>query len=53
MLEIASVSFCSAHKFHEGGEYDFMVLAAVQIDFFVHDAAQAELWSFRAALFNI
>ena len=49
VLETALVSFCSAHKNHEGREYDIMILAAVQTDFFVHDAAQAELWSFRAA----
>ena len=33
VLEIALVSFCSAHENHEGGKYDFMILAAVQADF--------------------
>ena len=49
VLETALVSFCSAHENHEGGEYDTMIFAAVQAELFVHDAAQAELWSFRAA----
>ena len=30
VLETALVSCCSAHKNHEGGEYDIMILAAVQ-----------------------
>ena len=41
VLGTALVSCCSAHKIHEGGEYDIMI----------HDAAQAELWSFRAVGF--
>ena len=32
VLETALVSFCSAHKNHEGGENDIMILAAVQAD---------------------
>ena len=32
VLETALVSFCSAHENHEGGEYDIMILAAVQSD---------------------
>ena len=32
MLETALVSCCSAHENHEGGEYDIMILAAVQED---------------------
>ena len=32
VLETALVSCCSAHKNHEGGEYDIMILAAVQAD---------------------
>ena len=32
VLETALVSFCSAHENHEGGEYDVMILAAVQAD---------------------
>ena len=32
----------SAHENHEGGEYDIMI----------HDAAQGELWSFRAVGFH-
>ena len=32
VLETALVSFCSAHENHEGGEYDIMILAAVQAD---------------------
>ena len=42
VLETALVSFCSAHENHEGGEYDIMILTAVQKVFFVHDAAQAD-----------
>ena len=37
VLETALVSCRSARENHEGGEYDVMI----------HDAAQAELWSFR------
>ena len=37
VLETALVSCCSAHENHEGGKYIIMI----------HDAAQAELWSFR------
>ena len=32
VLETVLVSFCSAHENHEGGEYDIMILAAVQAD---------------------
>ena len=32
VLETALVSCCSAHVNHEGGEYDIMILAAVQAD---------------------
>ena len=32
LLETESVSFCSAHENREGGEYDIMILAAVQAD---------------------
>ena len=32
VLETALVSCCSAHKNHEGGEYNIMILAAVQAD---------------------
>ena len=32
MLETALVSFCSGRENHEGGEYDIMILAAVQAD---------------------
>ena len=32
MFEIALVSCCSAHENYEGGEYDIMILAAVQAD---------------------
>ena len=32
MLDAALVSLCSARKNHEGGEYDIMILAAVQAD---------------------
>ena len=32
VLETALVSCCSAHENHEGGEYDIMILAAVQAD---------------------
>ena len=32
VLETALVSFCSAHENREGGEYDIMILAAVQAD---------------------
>ena len=42
VLETALVSCCSAHKNHEGGKYDIVIL----------DAAQAELWSFRAVGFH-
>ena len=42
VLETALVSCRSAHENHEGGEYDIMI----------HDAAQAELWSFRAVGFH-
>ena len=31
-LKTASVSCCSAHENHEGGEYDIMILATVQAD---------------------
>ena len=31
-METESVSLCSAHENHEGGEYDIMILAAVQAD---------------------
>ena len=33
VFETALVSFCSARENHEGGEYDIMILAAVQADF--------------------
>ena len=42
VLENALVSCCSAHENHEGEKYDIMI----------HDAAQAELWSFRAVGFH-
>ena len=42
VLETALVSCPSAHENHEGGEYDIMI----------HNAAQAELWSFRAVGFH-
>ena len=42
VLETALVSCCNAHENHEGGKYDIMI----------HDAAQAELWSFRAVRFH-
>ena len=32
VLETAFVSCCSAYENHEGGEYDIMILAAVQAD---------------------
>ena len=32
MFETALVSSCSARETHEGGEYDIMILAAVQAD---------------------
>ena len=32
VLETALVSCCSAHENHEGGEYNIMILAAVQAD---------------------
>ena len=32
VLKTALVSCCSAHESHEGGEYDIMILAAVQAD---------------------
>ena len=32
VLETALVSFCSAHENHERGEYDIVILAAVQAD---------------------
>ena len=41
VLETTLVSCRRAHENHEGGEYDVMI----------HDAAQAELWSFRAVRF--
>ena len=41
VMETALVSCRSAHENHEGGEYDIMI----------HDAAKAELWSFRAVRF--
>ena len=34
MLKTALVSYCSARENHEGGEYDIMILAAVQADLF-------------------
>ena len=42
VLETALVFCCRAHKNHEGGKYDIVI----------HDAAQAELWSFRAVGFH-
>ena len=42
VLETALVSCRSVHDNHEGAEYDIMI----------HDAAQAELWSFRAVGFH-
>ena len=42
VLETALVSCSSAHENPEGGKYDIMI----------HDAAQAELWSFRAVGFH-
>ena len=42
VLETALVSCGSAHEDREGGEYDIMI----------HDAAQAELWSFRVVGFR-
>ena len=32
VLETALVSCCSTHENHDGGEYDIMILAAVQAD---------------------
>ena len=32
VLETALVSLCNARENHEGGEYDIMILAAVQSD---------------------
>ena len=32
MFETTLVSCCSAHESYEGGEYDIMILAAVQAD---------------------
>ena len=32
MLETALVSCCSTHENDEGGEYDMLILAAVQAD---------------------
>ena len=32
VLETALVSCCSAHENHGGGEYDIMILAAIQED---------------------
>ena len=32
MFETALISCCSAHENHEGGKYDIMILAAVQVD---------------------
>ena len=42
VLETALVSCRSAHENHEGEKYDIMI----------HNAAQAELWSFRAVGFH-
>ena len=42
VLKTALVSCRSAHENLEGGEYDIMI----------HNAAQAELWSFRAVRFH-
>ena len=42
VLETVLVSCRSAHENHEGGKYDIMI----------HNAAQAELWSFRAVGFH-
>ena len=42
VLETALVSCRSAHENYEGGENDIMI----------HDATQAELWSFRAVGFH-
>ena len=42
VLETALISCCSADENHEGGKYDIMI----------HDAAQTELWSFRAVAFH-
>ena len=42
VLETALVSCRSADENHEGGEYNIMI----------HNAAQAELWSFRAVGFH-
>ena len=42
VLETALVSCRSAHENHEGREYNVMI----------HNAAQAELWSFRAVRFH-
>ena len=32
MLKTALISCCSAHENHEGGEYDILIVAAVQAD---------------------
>ena len=42
VLETALVSCCSANENHEGGKCDITI----------HNAAQAELWSFRAVGFH-
>ena len=42
VMETALVSCRSAHENHEEGEYDIMI----------HQATQAELWSFRAVGFQ-
>ena len=36
MLETALVSLCSTRENHEGGEYDVMILATVQIYFLLY-----------------
>ena len=51
MLETALVSSCSAHENHEGGEYDIMILAAVQADL-LSTTRHRQLWSFLAVGFH-
>ena len=51
VLETALVSFFSAHENHEGGEYDIMILAAVQADL-LSTTRHRQLWPFLAVGFH-
>ena len=52
VLETALVSLCTTRENHEGGEKIYHDSRRRTGRFVVHDAVQAELWSFPAVRFH-